>query len=779
MQQEMHFARNDLIQVGRQARKTLRVLPESGDHKARLQKVVVGDDRGVVSCFGVNKHQVSTAFSTPAHGKQISSVQLGAAHKGTSTGSGGSSKLGDKVFVACGQSISGLTRKGKEFFSMDTNMSQTITAIYVEDVDIWAAADHLMTHYSDGADKHFYMCTDRINDLLCERILSESFNDTVLACQDRCVRFVSGSELLYETALDGPPMVLDKMPKLPATARTDPAARPRDKQIVYGTGNGLVGLLTASNMEVRKEWLVPNEAAAQQGGVNCLALCDLADSGYVDLLVGRDDGSVEVYGVDDREGPRLMCRKQLGESVQSIDHGFVTQPDKREIVLGTYSGKLIALSQRPVPTAFSTAEAPSDAHREADAELNAQRISNLTSELGVLAEQVEQRKQQYAQLSHDLVAVVPAQVKVNDKLLLRPEQHAYTLSIETAEPLEMLLLQSDCPLEIDDVDTSLSLTTLTPLTPSAPMSVASGHGPGNRAPVRDKDGNAVLATCRLLAPSNRVEIKLMCQEGQRGTLNVFVMPSTLPKACQLVSYAVKPLSLHQRLPSLSEADVAGRPMNSLTLTGSFTVVDVHAWLSACLPDMPDRVQTDEATFCFESSISRCLLVCQYSDGQCVCRSESLLTLSTLKEFISKQATDAGSKYNVSIAVNKESVNYVLDLLHPQLERQLELSRKMKLLEALKELKQHNGGQDSQPDLAFLSSDYADMLANADQIAADYKMQPRQIGFYYGFIVDLYIAVQRNRGDISCSLDSPGVVELRKALDNYSIDLVKALFAPRQ
>ena len=41
------------------------------------------------------------------------------------------------------------------------------------------------------------------------------------------------------------------------------------------------------------------------GGVTCLSTFDLSGDGVEDIVVGRDDGVVEVYSMDDSNQPRL------------------------------------------------------------------------------------------------------------------------------------------------------------------------------------------------------------------------------------------------------------------------------------------------------------------------------------------------------------------------------------------------------------------------------------------------------------------------------------------
>jgi len=55
--------------------------------------------------------------------------------------------------------------------------------------------------------------------------------------------------------------------------------------------------------------------------------------------------SVEVYAFDlTHMEPSLLLDKQLGESVTSMGSGHILQGDANDVVVSTYSGKIIAFS---------------------------------------------------------------------------------------------------------------------------------------------------------------------------------------------------------------------------------------------------------------------------------------------------------------------------------------------------------------------------------------------------------------------------------------------------
>lgn len=53
---------------------------------------------------------------------------------------------------------------------------------------------------------------------------------------------------------------------------------------------------------------------------------DFSKDGSADILVGRDDGSVELYGMDTEQHPTLLWSINVSESVSSIQGGFLTSP---------------------------------------------------------------------------------------------------------------------------------------------------------------------------------------------------------------------------------------------------------------------------------------------------------------------------------------------------------------------------------------------------------------------------------------------------------------------
>ncbi len=64
-----------------------------------------------------------------------------------------------------------------------------------------------------------------------------------------------------------------------------------------------MGLVKLTPTEPNYRWDMLNER--KYGGISCISTWDVTGDGLADIIVGRDDGVVEVYGFEDTDEPRL------------------------------------------------------------------------------------------------------------------------------------------------------------------------------------------------------------------------------------------------------------------------------------------------------------------------------------------------------------------------------------------------------------------------------------------------------------------------------------------
>jgi Bardet-Biedl syndrome 7 protein len=208
-----------------------------------------------------------------------------------------------------------------------------------------------------------------------------------------------------------------------------------------------------------------------------------------------------------------------------------------------------------------------------------------------LREALKGAQEKYSKLSTEMIAV-DVQFKTKSALKLLPDEACYLVTLEIGMPIDVVTLQSGVPAMLLDTTSNLAMVSRTP---------------------SDRDnGNALLATYRCQDNTNRLEIKIRAVEGEHGPLNAYIIPKQAPKTCQRASFQIKPLSLHEKvLPEVLEPMMKARVLNSLTLTGAFSLNEVHAWIGTCLPDVPPRITEEVGKLCFRSTFLQTVLVIDY------------------------------------------------------------------------------------------------------------------------------------------------------------------------
>lgn len=129
---DVDIHRLDFLQLGTMSKNTLCVLPLA---KKKQQKVAVADDSGVLTVFYMKKGETQVEWRSAPLGREVTKVCV---QQGK-----------DKIFAACGQTISGYTRKGKEFLKIKTNLTETIHQVYADETTIWTGGEYIFNIYEN------------------------------------------------------------------------------------------------------------------------------------------------------------------------------------------------------------------------------------------------------------------------------------------------------------------------------------------------------------------------------------------------------------------------------------------------------------------------------------------------------------------------------------------------------------------------------------------------------------------------------------------------------
>lgn len=717
---ELNLTRVDYLQVGVTSSKSMRLLPPQIPGKP--QRIVVGDHNGELQCLGMKKGEAVPVFNAMLK-KKITRVELGGPVGGTR----------ERIFATSGSEIKGYTKKGKNFLSFDTSLAEPIQTMYVEGAELFTCGNYVYNHYHDCKDANHFLSADSICDVICIPTNKVPDVTPVLACQDRVLRVLQDSDLLYEVEVPGPPSVM----QLYGNDGGD-----EGDEILYGTSDGRVGLVQIGRMAPSHRWELPNEK--RNGGVLALDSYDITADGVLDLIVGRDDGLVEIYSYDESDEPIFRFKQQLSESVTSVQGGVIATQGFDEIVCSTYAGWVLGLTSEQMSKGLSSTPIIPDTAAKA-------KINSLKGELEELQQKVVTEREKYQQTatSKTAISAVP-HFDINDKFVLNREDASYTLSLELQLPIDNVLLQSDVPIDLLDVEKNSAVVSYSACNP--------------------EEGNFLLATYRCQANTTRLELKIRSIEGQYGTLQAYVTPRVQPKTCRVKQYQIKPLSLHQRTHVFDDA----RPLNTIKLSGPFSLAEVHSWVCFCLPELPERTPPGDCiTFHFVSTFLDTQLECVYSGsnakvtkkGEAIFRSDNISTISILKDVLTKEATKKKISLNITYEINDDSIPYTLNLIHPKLEYQLLLAKKVQLIDALKELQVHEN------DTTFMSPEYRQILEDAEELQAEFKRQPCHLERLYGMITDLYIDKFKFKGQ-NVKGRVPALLEV---LDNYDLQTLVQFF----
>ncbi|XP_023562208.1 Bardet-Biedl syndrome 7 protein isoform X3 [Octodon degus] len=551
-------------------------------------------------------------------------------------------------------------------------------------------------------------------------------HDGVVTCFGMKKGEAVGSDVMYEAEIPGPPSVL---------ALHNGNGGDSGEDVLFGTSDGKLGLIQVTPSKPVHKWEIQNEK--KRGGILCIDSFDIMGDGVKDVLVGRDDGMVEVYSFDNAAEPVLRFDQMLSESITSIQGGCVGTDNYDEIVVSTYSGWVTGLTTEPIHKESGPGELKINQEMQ-------NKIASLRSELEHLQYKVLQERENYQQAAQSSTAKTAlSSISINDKFTLNKDDASYSLILEVQTAIDNVLIQSDVPIDLLDVDKN-----------SAVVSFSSCDSESN--------DNFLLATYRCQANTTRLELKIRSIEGQYGTLQAYVTPRVQPKTCQVRQYHIKPLSLHQRT-HLIDHD---RPMNTLTLTGQFSFAEVHSWVVFCLPEVPEKPPAGECvTFYFQNTFLDTQLESTYRKGEGVFKSDNISTISILKDVLSKEATKRKINLNISYDINEVSVKHTLKLIHPKLEYQLLLAKKVQLIDALKELQVHEGNMN------FLIPEYRSILEEADHLLEEYKKQPAHLERLYGMITDLFIDKFKFKGT-NVKTKVPLLLEI---LDSYDQNTLIAFF----
>ena len=755
---DLNLTRVDLCQLGTMSRRnTLVLLPKGKNPK---QKFVVGEDSGAVQCFKIKRGDAELVFQAEAASAEVDAVTLG-----------GTVGKKDRVFICRGNVVEGYSKAGKRFFKFNTQLTDALLAMAVEARQIYCIQNYVYSMFEDAKDCDLLVSPDAMNALTVEHVVTQDSDekyDAVVGCQDAHVRVISGSEAVVDTVALGPVECISRYGVDAVSGkRMTPA-----KTLIYGTSNGIVAQLQVhagggeeAERSLRPGWKV--QTAQRQAQVNCITSFDMTMDDVHDVIVGRDDGMVQIYGFDMGAEPSKQFEIATSESCRSLQAGVVSSQGFQELLLCSFSGRVISLTSERLYTSLEQGDkkgrtkgkAASDDKAEAlQSQLTALRSKidvarEEASKVGAAVQQEQEQQQQSPAASGGAGSstgggggggsgsggaggvlgvygwrTLPAEqkpFKTSSSFIFNPEDGTYKITLEVPCALSMVLLQSSVPVDVLDVEGSDAIMTKCPVPPSG--------GEGQKRP------HALLASYRCAEPRKRIEMGIRPVEGQFGTLQAFVIADLEPCTAQIVKFEVTPLSLHAKADAVE--GFAERPLNSLTFSGSFSIRQMHEWMMMLFPNYTSHLPKDATSnsILFQNVFLGSGLSCEYEEKQAVFKSDNISTVAIIKEAVTTFATARNVRVSTRFEVNDASVAAMLHRIDPKLVYQSTLARKVELIKGLSEL------DVQEDDTSYLDEEYADILRNRERYQKEYKQSPMALHNLYGAVTDLYIDYHKFKG----------------------------------
>ncbi|KRY20690.1 Bardet-Biedl syndrome 7 protein [Trichinella patagoniensis] len=636
---KFNWYRSDYLQTSPTSRRCMRLLPclPGG---GGLQQLVVAHQNGVVACVSWKKKPVIDFKTFPD--ARIDAIALG----------GEEHSACDKIFLASGSVVKGYNRRGKHFLDFDINKTDSIKSMSIYGVDMVLCSEYTMTHYHDCSETSYYLSDDRIYDTFCisAQLLGFEVDKLciLLACENHLIKILLGQNLLTQVEVGDIPSTL--------LFHSNLASQADGIRVFYGTVNGRIGQLQIYKKNVKILWELPSENGV--GFINTMELCDVHNAGILNLIVGREDGLIEIYDILDNDKPMLTQYIECHESIVALQCGHFTSTESNEIIVCSFSEK------KSICILFR------DEVEELRRKVQNQRTDYLKrTEIGA---------HQYS---------CSPSFAINDRFVLNSEETAYLLSVELPIAIDWILLRSEVAVSLLDIEKNSAVVSITP--------------------TERNSKDALLITYRCQANMVRFEVKIRTIEGKYGNLELYISPRMNPGVCQICNYLIKPLSLHRRTQTFDD----NRPQNCLRISGNFDIATAYAMMSFCLPGMSEHLSDESKITCYFVSCFIGTQLCHTcSDGEIVIRSDNISTIAILLDVINREASNRGLKLDITCDIDQTSVAHVLRLVNDRIQKSANLLKKIRYAEILKV-----DATIRDDEREFFTDDFEEIFQNSSQL----------------------------------------------------------------
>ncbi|AAZ10397.1 intergrin alpha chain protein, putative [Trypanosoma equiperdum] len=677
--------------------------------KKNKQRLGIGERDGVVSSFSVGKgNERSVAFSTPPRSHPVSCMTL----------------YDDQVFFVHGSKLVAYSRKGREFFAFDTNVTETPHTIFVSTPFIIICGSFMVTGFCEATELGFYMAPDHINAMVAfiapsaQKRSSVTFSDyrCVIGCSDRVVRMLCDNKLLSELSCEAAISAL-------CVSETQNA-------VYYGTEAGSLGCLDfcKSNVILTRVFsYIPSDA---QPSVTALTVRDINSDSKEEVVVGRLDGSVQVFLVDkgeesDELTPVCIWSGCVDGRVLTIETGFVTHSQMLDVIVHSFSGKITAFTVKEVERVPKGETVPMELIEDSVDE----QIEAMEREIERLRKELMDTTQELARCTGSTVVNAPVLAVSSTftskcTISQQAESPALLLTIESDTPLDNIVLHSDVELHFLQ---SVGVTM-----------VEQAVGPEN---------NPCGVTRAILRPLREhmygCSVRFWLEDGRLGAVKLTLLAAPAPRTAQVKTVMLRPLPLFSRVGCSDVADDndhdsvevtdPSAAQSVLEVEGDFTARDMHSWLQRMLPGTPELYRANQATLHYENVFFHSIIKVEYGDRRAAFFTGSLVALSAIKCFLTSCGLERSLEVKVVVSLHDNALQCELQHIATRIAACNKVVSDVQLIEAIREMQ----GDCEGCDMSFLLEERNRLLAEPEVVGKDRSRALQNKEYLQRFLLRLY------------------------------------------
>ena len=156
-----------------------------------------------------------------------------------------------------------------------------------------------------------------------------------------------------------------------------------DKTVIFGLSNGSIINVNFGFDKPALIWNLNLNENEKASGVSLIKQSDFSGRGINDLIVSRDDSSIEFLTLNSESQYELQYRTVITEGITGLDAGSISVPGISEFIISTYSGRIIGYMD-------AEEQIKTEAKKHRDPKETEKKIKALRAEIDKLKQTIDQ-----------------------------------------------------------------------------------------------------------------------------------------------------------------------------------------------------------------------------------------------------------------------------------------------------------------------------------------------------------------------------------------------------